>query len=67
MNTTISISKEIRDKIKEFGTKGETYTDILRKMYDSFCQRQIQELLMDTTGCIPIRDALRKAQKRWQK
>jgi len=27
--TTIAITKDIKDKINEFGNKGETYSDIL--------------------------------------
>jgi len=67
MNTTISISHEIRDKIKEFGSKGDTYTNILDKLYESAKQRQLQDLLMDTKDCIPIDVALKRARKRWQK
>ena len=67
MNTTISISPEIRDKIKEFGNKGDTYTDILNKLYESAKQRQLQDLLMSEENCIPIETALKRAKKRWQK
>jgi len=62
-NTTISISKEIRDKIKEFGNKGETYTEILSKLYRSAQERQLNDLLMDTNGCLTIADARRKLKK----
>ncbi len=67
MNTTISISHEMRDKIKEFGGKGDTYTDILSKLYESAKQRQIQDLLMNTDNCVPIESALERAKKKWQK
>ena len=67
MNTTISISTETKEKIKEFGNKGETYDDILEKLYKSAKERQLQDLLMDESSCIPIEDALREAKKRWQK
>ncbi len=67
MNTTIAISPEIRDQIKEFGNKGETYDDILAKLLDSAKARQLQELLMDETNCIPIEDAITRAKKKWQK
>jgi hypothetical protein len=67
MNTTISISPEIRDQIKEFGNKGETYDDILTRVLNSAKERQLQELLMDETDCIPIEEALARAKKRWQK
>lgn len=67
MNTTISITKEIRDKIKEFGMKGESYSDILERLYNSAVERQLQDLLMDTTNCIPVSEALERSKKRWQK
>ena len=67
MNTTISISREIRDKIKEFGSKGETYTTILERLYKSAVNKQIQDLLMDDSNCIPIDEAISISKKRWQK
>ena len=67
MNTTISISEDIRDQIKEFGTKGETYEEILARLLKRAKDRQLQELLMDETDCIPIESALNRAKKRWQK
>ncbi|MDK2892841.1 hypothetical protein [Methanohalophilus sp.] len=33
--TTIPITKSIRDRLKSFGQKGETYSDILTRMMDS--------------------------------
>jgi len=30
--TTIALSKETRDELKELGKKGETYDEILRRM-----------------------------------
>ncbi len=57
MNTTIAISTEIRNKIKEFGHKGESYTKILEKLYNSACERQLQELLMDSSDSISLEEA----------
>ncbi len=67
MNTTISISKDVRDKIKEFGNKGDTYDDILERLYQSAKERQLHDLLMDESGCITVSEALDKSRKRWQK
>jgi hypothetical protein len=67
MNTTIAVSKEIRDQIKEFGGKGDTYDEILARLLNSAKERQLQELLMDTTNCVPIEKAIERAKKRWQK
>jgi predicted nucleotidyltransferase len=66
MNTTIAISKAIRDQIKEYGNKGETYDEIIAKLLKSAKERQIQDLLMDTTNDILVKEALNKAKKKWQ-
>ena len=45
--TTIVVDTSIRDKLKQYGVKGETYEDIivkLMKFYDASRQRPIQEL-----------------------
>ena len=67
MNTTISISKETKQHLIEFGNKGETYDDILERILTSVKERQIQEILMDTSNCITIDEALNEAKKRWLK
>ena len=67
MNTTIAISMETRNELQEFGTKGETYEDILKKLLESAKQRQLQELLMDESDTVSVRDALDRAKNRWQK
>jgi predicted CopG family antitoxin len=67
MNTTIAISTDIRDQIKEFGSKGETYDDILAKLLNSAKERPLQELLMDEKDTITVEEALARAKKRWQK
>ncbi|MEK6947055.1 MAG: hypothetical protein AABX32_05610 [Nanoarchaeota archaeon] len=67
MNTTIAVSEEIRDQIKEFGRKGEKYEEILARLLNSAKERQLQELLMDEKGTTAINAALGRARKRWQK
>ena len=67
MNTTISISDDVKKDIIEFGSKNETYDQILKRILKSFKERQLQELLMDDTDCIPIKEALARAKNRWQK
>ncbi len=60
MNTTIAISTDIRDQIKEFGNKGETYDQIIGRLLRSAQQRQLQDLLMDTSNCLTIEQARKK-------
>ena len=67
MNTTISISKEIKQQIIGFGDKGETYNEILRRILDSVKERQIQETLMNEKNTVPIKKALDKAKKIFNK
>ena len=65
--TTISITKDIRDKIQEFGNKGETYSDILEKLLKSAEQRLFQDILMSDEGCVTIEEAIEEAEKKWPK
>jgi len=47
MVTTIAISEETKEMIKNLATKGETYDDIIRKMtavYEEFLNRQYAKL-----------------------
>jgi len=67
MNTTISISQEIREQIKEFGTKGETYDEILERLLINAKERQLQELLLDESGTVTVKDALQTAKQKWRK
>lgn len=55
--TTISISSNMRDKIREFGMKGESYEDILERWYESVCKRQLHDILFDDTDCLSLDEA----------
>ena len=57
MNTTIAISVEIRDQLKEFGTKGETYEEVIARLLQSAKERQVRDLLMDERGTITLKEA----------
>ncbi len=63
MNTTIAVSAEIRDQIKELGNKGETYDEILSRLLSNAKERQLQELLMDTTNCLTVEQAREKLKR----
>jgi len=66
--TTIAITKEVKEKISEFGKKGESYSDILLKLYNSAVQRQLHDLLFNEEGCITIEQAMKDAkEKKWSK
>ena len=61
--TTIAISKDLRDRIKGLGMKGESYTQILEDMYEARKNQVISEILMDTSDCISIDDAIKELEK----
>lgn len=65
--TTIAVKKELRDKISEFGMKGETFSDVLERLLKSAQQRMLQDILMDTEGCLTIEEARKELNKKWPK
>ena len=65
--TTIQLSKETKDKISSFGIKGESYDEILKRIYSLAIKEQLKEFLMSDKGFIPIEDAIKEADKKWPK
>jgi len=67
MITTIQLNKETKDKISTFGSKGESYDDIIRRIYALALKEQLREFLMSDEGFIPIEEAIKEADKKWPK
>ena len=65
--STIALTEDVKGKIKEFGNKGETYSDIIMRLVESAKERQLHDLLFNEENTISVDDALFKAKKRWQK
>lgn len=65
--TTIAISNEIKERLNEFGMKGETYSQIMARILEIAKKRQLQELLMNEEDTISIDEAISKSKKRWRK
>ena len=63
--TTIQLSKETKDRISSFGTKGESYDQILKRIYSLAVKEQLKEFLMSDKGFIPIEEAIKEADKKW--
>ena len=61
--TTIQLSNETKDKISSFGTKGESYDDIIKRIYSLAVKEQLRDFLMSDKGFIPIEDAIKEAKK----
>jgi len=65
--STIQLSKETKKKISSFGIKGESYDEILKRIYSMAIKEQLREFLMSEEGFIPIEEAIKEADKKWPK
>lgn len=65
--STIQLSKETKEKISSFGVKGESYDEIINRIYSLAVKDQLREFLMSSDNCVPVKDALERAKKKWQK
>jgi hypothetical protein len=63
--TTIQLSKETKDKISSFGIKGESYDEIIRRIYSLAVKEQLRSFLMSDEGYISIEDARKELNKKW--
>jgi len=63
--TTIQLSKETKDKISSFGMKGESYEEILKRIYSLAVKEQLKEFLMSDEGFISIEEARKELDKKW--
>lgn len=66
-NTTIALSKDLKERISQFGNKGENFSDILERLLKSAEQRLLHDLLMSKEGCITIEEAIKEAEAKWPK
>ena len=63
--TTIQLSKMLKEKISSFGQKGESYEDILKRIYALAVKEQLREFLMSDEGYVPIEEAVKEAGDKW--
>ena len=61
MSRTIAIPKSLKEEIMEFGNKGETCSDIIKRLVKSAKERQLHDLLMSDENTISIEEALANA------
>ena len=67
MVTTISLSEEMREKLKHLGKAGDSYDDIVRRMYEATKKNLIMQYLYDDSDSVGIDEAIKDARKRWPK
>ena len=61
--TTIQIDVDTREKLNEFKFSGETFNDLLLRLYESACERQLQDLLLSSNDSEPVDDAIEWVKK----
>ena len=67
MNTTIQLSNETKELIGTFGTKEDTYEDIIKKMYSMAVKEQLRQFLMSTDGTLTLDEARKRLSKKWSR
>ena len=63
--TTIQLSKETKNKLSSFGVKGESYEEILKRIYSLAVKEQLREFLLSSEGTISIEEARKELDKKW--
>ena len=63
--TTIQVSKATKEKIASFGLKGESYDEIIQRIYSLAVKEQLKMFLMSSEGCITIEEARKELDKKW--
>lgn len=65
MQSTIQISKKTKALISSFGTKEETYEDIIKRIYALAVKNQLREFLMSSENCISLDEFEKEVEKKW--
>ena len=65
MVTTIQLSEELKQKIASFGSKNETYEQILEKLYSLAVKEHLRLFLMSDENTVSIEEARAEVNKKW--
>ena len=65
MVTTIQLSKSTKELLNSFGTKEDTYEDIIKRVYKLAVKEQLREFLMSSKDTITLEEARKRHSKRW--
>ncbi len=57
MATTISISNEMKENLKNLGRAGDSYEDVIRRMYETVRKHMLLSYLYDTADTMTIEEA----------
>ncbi|HIH15096.1 MAG: hypothetical protein QT08_C0007G0005 [archaeon GW2011_AR17] len=67
MATTIQIDEETKELISTFGSKKDSYDDIVRRLYQMAVKEQLREFLLSSENTISLEEARKRHAERWQK
>lgn len=65
--TTIQLSKETKDKISSFGIKGESYDEIIKRIYSLAVKEQLRQFLLSSENTISLDEFEKEINKKWPK
>ena len=65
MATTIQLSMETKRLISTFGTKEDTYDDVVRRIYNLAVKEQLRDFLLSSENCISLGEARKELDKKW--
>ena len=54
--TMIRVSTDTREKLKEMGRMGETYDEVISRLYDKVFNKKVEKEMMDLSDCILVED-----------
>jgi predicted CopG family antitoxin len=60
MATTISVSQELKDKLKNLSRAGDSYEDVIAKMYEITRKHMLKAYLYDESDSLTLDEARRK-------
>ena len=58
MNTTISLNKETREILRNYGKKSETYDDIIMRMFNELMIKEEAKKYLDQKEFVSVEDAI---------
>ena len=67
MATTISISHDTKNKLRNLGRAGESYDDVITKMYAVARKHMLMTFLYDEEDSVDVDEAITQARKKWPK
>ena len=65
MSSTIQLSNKTKDLISTFGTKKDSYEDIIKRMYKLAVKEQLREFLLSSEDTISLEDARKELDREW--